>query len=593
MWEIPLTSPCHFSKETAPGGILSEIRPMPNSSSSQPDNTNLEAVPEGDESFDAIFSEYEQSHARNPEGGSRQIEATVVAISADQVFLDIGYKTEGVLPLATFQSGNETVKPGDKFLVSSKGRNEEGYYDLSRFKVEQPKDWSALEQAFAAKATIAGTVTGVVKGGLTVDVGVRAFMPASRSGARDAADLEKLVGQQISCRIIKLEVGEEDVVVDRRVITEEEDRSTKERRYNEIKEGETVRGDVRSLTGYGAFVDIGGVDALLHIGDISWSRVSKPEDVLSVGQQIEARVLKIDSAKQRISIGMKQLLPHPWDGVAARLTAGDRVHGVVTRVTDFGAFVELEPGVEGLIHLSEMSWAKKVRKPSDVLKPGDTVEAVVLGVNMGERRLSLGLKQTLGDPWADAEQKFPAGSAIEGPITSFTKFGAFVQLADGVEGMIHVSEITAEKHIHHPQDVLKVGQVVKAQVLEVDKAKRQLRLSMKQRTSVTVDEYLADHPLGSVVTGRITNVTQGLATVELGEGIQGLYRFSTESSVTVAPAGEARVDLSSLSSMLKARWKGGPNTGPVKPEAMSAGQIRSFRITRADPDAKKLELELA
>jgi small subunit ribosomal protein S1 len=561
---------------------------MPTPGSSQPDNTDLESG----ESFDAIFSEYEQSHARQAEGGGRQIEATVVAVSADSVFLDIGYKTEGVLPLAPFQSANEAVKPGDKFLVAVKGRNEEGYYELSRFKVEQPRDWSALERAFEEKAPIAGTVTGVVKGGLSVDVGVRAFMPASRSGTRDASELEKLVGQQIRCRIIKLDVDDEDVVVDRRVLSEEEERSTKERRYVELKEGETVQGEVRSLTGYGAFVDIGGVDALLHIGDISWSRVNKAEDVLSVGQQIEARVLKIDSEKQRISVGMKQLLPHPWDAVAANLKAGDRVHGAVTRVTDFGAFVEIEPGVEGLIHLSEMSWAKKVRKPSDVLKQGDTVEAVVLGVNMGERRLSLGLKQTLGDPWAEVEQKFPAGSAIEGPVTSFTKFGAFVQLADGVEGMIHVSEISADKHIHHPQDVLRMGQLVKAQVLEVDKTKRQVRLSMKQRTSVTVEEYLADHPAGSVVTGRIVDVAQGVARVELGEGIEGVYRTGAESPAAEAPAAEGKVDLSALSSMLKARWKGGPSNVAAKPEAINAGQIRSFRIARMEPDAKKLELEL-
>ena len=561
---------------------------MPTSSHSQPENTE----PESGESFDAIFSEYEQSHARTSEGG-RQIEGTVVAVSVDSVFVDIGYKTEGVLPLAPFQSANEAVKPGDKFLVAVKGRNLEGYYELSRFKVEQPRDWSSLERAFEDKTPIAGTVTGVVKGGVSVDVGVRAFMPASRSGTRDAAELEKLVGQQIRCRIIKLDVGDEDVVVDRRVLTEEEDRSTRERRYGELKEGETVHGEVRSLTGYGAFVNIGGVDALLHIGDISWSRVNKPEDVLSVGQQIEAKVLKIDPEKQRISVGMKQLLPHPWDAVAATLKAGDRVHGVVTRVTDFGAFVELEPGVEGLIHLSEMSWAKKVRKPSDVLKSGDTVEAVVLGVNMAERRLSLGLKQTLGDPWAEAEQKFPAGSAIEGPVTSFTKFGAFVQLAEGVEGMVHVSEITAEKHIHHPQDVLRVGQMVKAQVLEVDKAKRQLRLSMKQRTSVTVEEYLAEHPVGSVATGRIVEVSQGLARVELGEGIEGSYRISTETPVAAAAAVEGKVDLSSLSSMLKARWKGGPSVAASKPEALSAGQIRSFRIGRMEPDARKIALELA
>jgi small subunit ribosomal protein S1 len=561
-------------------------------SSPQPDNSELEAAPESGESFGEIFSEYEQSHARKGEGGGRQIEGKVIAVSADSVFVDIGYKTEGVLPLAIFQSGNETVKPGDQLLVSVKGRNLEGYYELSRFKVEQPRDWSALEQAFTAKTIIAGTVTGVVKGGVSVDVGVRAFMPASRSGARDAADLERLVGQQIRCRIIKLDVSDEDVVVDRRAVTEEEDRSTKEQRYSELKEGETVHGEVRSLTGYGAFVDIGGVDALLHVGDISWNRVSNPEDVLSVGQQIEARVLKIDSAKQRIGIGMKQLLPHPWDGVAAKLKAGDRVHGTVTRVADFGAFVELEPGVEGLIHLSEMSWAKKVRKPSDVLKTGDTVEAVVLGVNMGERRLSLGLKQTLGDPWAEIERKFPAGSAIEGPVTSFTKFGAFVQLADGVEGMIHVSEISGEKRIHHPQDVLRVGQIVKAQVLEVDKAKRQLRLSMKQRVTVSVDEYIAEHPPGSVVSGRIVEVAQGLARVELGEGIEGTCRTGTERTVAEAPAGEGRVDLSALSSMLKARWTGGPSSVPAKPEGINVGQIRSFRVNPLEPDAKRIDLVL-
>ena len=557
--------------------------------SNNPDNTELE----GSESFDAIFQEYEQTHARQSEAGGRQIESTVIAVSADSVYVDIGYKTEGVLPLAPFLSANEAVKPGDKLLVAVKGRNEEGYYELSRFRVEQPKDWSALEQAFADKTPIAGTVTGLVKGGLTVDVGVRAFLPASRSGARDAGELEKLVGQQIRCRIIKLEAAEEDVVIDRRVLTEEEDRSTKERRYGEIKEGDTVHGEVRSLTGYGAFVNIGGVDALLHIGDISWSRVNKPEDVLSVGQQIEARVLKVDAEKQRISVGMKQLLPHPWDGIAGKLKVGDRVNGVVTRVADFGGFVEIEPGVEGLIHLSEMSWAKKVRKASDVLKPGDTVEAVVLGVNMGERRLSLGLKQTLGDPWAEVEQKFPAGSAIEGPVTSFTKFGAFVQLAEGVEGMVHVSEITAEKHIHHPQDVLRVGQVVKAQVLEVDKAKRQLRLSMKQRTSVTVDEYLAEHPVGSVVTGRILEVAQGLARVELGEGIEGVCATKSASDVAETPAAAGKVDLSSLSSMLQARWKGGVSSGAAKPEAIGAGQIRSFRISKMEPDARKIDLQLA
>ncbi len=481
---------------------------------------------EPDESFDQILSQYEQSHSRKAEDGGKQLEGTVIAVSGDSVFLDIGFKSEGILPLAAFQSAGEAVKPGDKLLVSVKGRDPEGYYQLSRFKVDRPTDWSSLEQAFADKATIVGTVTGVVKGGLSVDVGVRAFLPASRSGARDAAEMEKLVGQEIRCRIIKLDVADEDVVVDRRAVAEDEERSAKQRRYSEIKEGETVSGNVRSLTDYGAFVDLGGVDALLHVSDMAWGRVNKPADVLSLGQQIEVKVLKVDPDKRRISLGMKQLQPHPWDSVAEKYKAGERVRGAVTRVVEFGAFVELEPGIEGLIHVSEMSWAKKLRSASDVVKPGETVEVVILGVNAEDRRISLGLKQALGDPWAEVAQQFAVGSVIEGPVTSLTKFGAFVQLSEGVEGMIHVSDISAEKRINHPQEVLKVGQPVKAQVLAVDKEKRQLRLGMKQMVPSGLDEYIAEHKEGDVVTGRMIEVAGGHARVELGEGIQGTCRIA-------------------------------------------------------------------
>jgi small subunit ribosomal protein S1 len=557
---------------------------MPTRGHSLPDETKLDPV-ETVESFDAIFSEYERTHARQSESSGAQIEGTVIAVTSDAVYLDIGYKTEGVLPLAPFTDANEPVKPGDKLLVAVRGRNAERYYELSRLRVEQPKDWDALTRAFEEKAPIAGTVTGVVKGGLTVDVGVRAFLPASRSGVRDAAELEKLVGQQIRCRIIKLDVDDEDVVVDRRSLVEEEERSNRERRYGQLKEGDTLPGEVRSLADYGAFVNIGGVDALLHVGDISWSRISKPEDVLSVGQQIEVKVLKVDAEKQRISVGMKQLQPHPWDSVTLR--TGDRVRGTVTRVADFGAFVEVEPGVEGLIHLSEMSWVKRVRKASDLLKAGDTVEAAVLGVNLAERRLSLGLKQTLDDPWADVDKKFPVNSAVEGPVTSFTKFGAFVQLAEGVEGMVHISEITEEKRLQHPQDVLRAGQMVKAQVLEVDKAKRQIRLSMKGRTAVTVDEYLADHPIGTQVTGRVLNVDNGVARVELGEGIQGTFRIAQAPQEAARTEGKA--DIASLTSMLQARWKSGPSPAAT-PSTLAAGQIRTFRIKAGTKD---LELELA
>jgi small subunit ribosomal protein S1 len=557
-----------------------------------------------DESFGDMLSQYEKSHSRKREDGGKQLVGTVIVVTGDSVFLDIGFKSEGILPLAVL-GASETVKPGDKLPVSVKGRDPEGYYQLTRAKVSRPKDWSALEKAFADKATIVGTVTGVIKGGLSVDVGVRAFMPASRSGAHDAAEMEKLVEQEILCRIIKLDVTEEDVVVDRRAVVEEEERSVKARRYAEMKEGDTVSGTVRSLTDYGAFVDLGGVDALLHVSDIAWSRVNKAADVLSVGQQIEAKVLKIstDSEKRRISVGMKQLQPHPWDAVAGKYNVGERVRGTVTRVAEFGAFVELEPGIEGLIHVSEMSWGKKMRSASTLVKPGEIVDAVILGVNAAERRMSLGLKQALGDPWAEVAQKFAVGTAIEGPVISLTKFGAFVQLTEGVEGMIHISDMSADKRINHPQEVLKVGQLVKAQVLAVDMEKRQMRLGMKQLVPSGLDEYIAEHKEGDVVSGRIVDVSGDHARVELGEGIQASCDMKAANSSSAKnaqaeaessfPAGSAKPDLSSLGSMLQARWKGATPARGAEPDPVRSGQIRKFRIAKLDPAAKKIELELA
>jgi small subunit ribosomal protein S1 len=553
-------------------------------------------VAESNESFKDILSQYEKTQSRKKEDGGKQIEGTVIAVSAESVFFDIGFKTEGIIPLSVFQGAGETVKPGDKMPVSVKGRDPEGYYELSRQEIAQPRDWSSLERAFADKATIVGTVTGVIKGGFSVDVGVRAFMPASRSGVRDAAEMEKLVGQEIRCRIIKLDATEEDVVVDRRALAEEEERGVKERRYSEIREGETVRGTVRSLTDYGAFIDLGGVDGLLHVGEIAWSRVNKPADVLSVGQQIEARVLKVDAEKRRISLGMKQLLKDPWDSAVDKYKLGERARGTVTRVLEFGAFVEVEPGIEGLIHVSEMSWAKKVRIASDVVKPGETVEVVILGVNQAEHRIALGLKQALGDPWTNIVQSFPVGSVIEGPVTSLTKFGAFVQLAEGIEGMIHVSDISAEKRIEYPQDVLKVGQLVKAQVLALDTAKRLLRLGMRQLVPTSVDEYIAEHKEGDVVRGRMGEVSGGNAKVELGDGIHATCRIAPATQAKgngeAAPSA-TKPDLSSLSSKLKAHWKGGAAAAEVKPEPIRTGQIRKFRIIKLDPAAKKIDLELA
>jgi small subunit ribosomal protein S1 len=549
---------------------------------------------EPSESFGDLLAQFEQSQSRKKtEAGNQQLEGTVIAVKAESVYLNIGFKSEGILPLAAFQGSGETVKPGDKLLVSVKGRDQDGYYELSRFKIAQPTDWSALEQAFANKATIVGTVTGVVKGGLTVDVGVRAFMPASRSGAQDAAEIERLVGREIRCRIIKLDVTDEDIVVDRRVVAEEEARSTKERRYSEIKEGETVRGIIRSFADYGVFVDIGGADGLLHVSDIAWSRVARPEDVLSLGQEIEVKVLKIDSEKHRISLGMKQLQAQPWDSAAEKYKLGQRARGVVTRVLEFGAFVELEPGVEGLIHLSELSWTRKAKKPSDVLKPGETIEAVILGIDVEQRRISLGLRQALGDPWVEVTERFGVGSVIEGSVTSITKFGAFVQIIEGVEGMIHVSEISAEKRINHPQDVLRVGQTVKALLLEMDREKRQIRLSMKQLIPTSLDEYLVEHKAGDVVTGRVVEFSGEVVSVELGEGIRATCRIPVESLTGQQNTAESKTDIVSLTSMLQARWKSGSTSESSKPETVAVGQVRKFEITDLDSSAKQIELKLA
>jgi small subunit ribosomal protein S1 len=565
------------------------------------DNSNPETqpVPESEESFADLLSAFEKSHTHKAAPGARQLEGTVVSLSADQIFLDIGYKTEGVLPRSAFPLNAESVKPGDTISVSVTGRNEEGYYELSRFKVAQPRDWSALEAAFAEKLAIVGTVTEVVKGGLRVDVGVRAFMPASRSGTRDAVEMEKLVGTEITCRITKLDVTDEDVVVDRRVVLEEQARALTQANQSAmqaaLKEGDIVTGTVRTLMPYGAFIDLGGIDGLLHVSDIALSRVTKPEDVLTVGQELQVKILKIDPETKKLSLGLKQLQPEPWTTAPARLLPGQRVTGTVTRLMDFGAFVEIEPGLEGLIHISEMAWNKKVRHPSDILKQGDQVDSVILSVKPEERRIALGLKQTLADPWTEAPRKFPIGSQVEGPVTKLMNFGAFVQIADGIEGLVHVSEISAAKRINHPSDVLRAGQIVQAQVLAVDPEKRQIKLSMKQLVPTSIDEYIAEHKPGDTVSGRVIKHSPTHTTVELGEGIRAVCRTSLAATPASTPAAksEAKTDLSSLSSMLKARWQGNAPAETVKSEPIAEDQIRTFKIAKLDPESKKIEVELA
>ena len=545
----------------------------------------LDEPTEATESFDAIYKEFERTHRRREDDG-KQIRATVVSMTAEAVYLDIGFKTEGVLAVAAL--GGAQVVVGQALSVSVKGRNEEGYYEVTLVKVAVPKDWGALQKAMEEGAVISGVVMGVVKGGFTVDVGVRAFLPASRSGVREASEQEKMVGQEIRCKLIKVDEADEDVVVDRRIVIEAEEKVSKEARFGEVREGETVWGTVRSIMEYGAFVELGGgVDGLLHISDISWSRVAKVGDVLTIGQEVEAKVLKVDPAGKRISLGMKQMLAHPWEGIEGRLKVGDRVKGTVTRAADFGAFVEVEPGVEGMVHVSEMSWAKKVRKASDALTAGEVVEVVVLGIDLAERRMSLGLKQALGDPWAEVAERFPVGSVVEGPVVTFMKFGAFVQVTEGVEGMVHISEIVADRRLNHPQDVLRTGQVVKAKVLEFDREKRQMKLSMKQLIPTGLDEFLEEHAVGDTVTGRLVSVEGREAVVELGEGIR--VGCAVGMAAVEEEKGSGGLDLSALTSMLAAQWKGASTV--KKADVPVAGQMRTFRIVGMDLGTKDVQLE--
>ncbi len=545
-----------------------------------------------DNSFADILSQFEKEHATKR---GETLQGVIVSMDAESVFVGIGRKNDGLLPIASVKDdkGEVLVKVGDKLIVTITGRDQEGNYQLSTMKVERPKDWSALESAFAEKKVIAGVVKESVKGGLRVDIGMTAFMPASRSGARDQAEMDKLVGQEIECRLIKLDKEKDDIVVDRRSVLEEQRMRAKSDAFDAIQEGAILTGTIRSVTDFGAFVDLGGLDGLLHVTDLAWNRVAKPSDVLKVGDTIEVKVLKVNAATRKISLGRKQLLPDPWSLVADKYTVGERLKGTVTRLTDFGAFVELEPGIEGLIHVSEMSWTKKVRKPSDILKPGELVEAVILGVNPGERRISLGLKQALGDPWEDAKEKYVKDAIFDVPVTSLQPFGVFVDLGNDLEGMIHIGDISREKRLNHPSEVLKVGQVVRAQVLGLDEDRRRVRLGMKQLEPIplsSADEYIAEHKVGDMVTGRVVDVSSTRAKVQVDEGVTATCILSGGSAAAAPKAAPA--DLSSMTALLTARWKsgGGAASGP---EPIKAGQIRSFKVTNLDAAAKKIELELA
>ncbi|MDX2267808.1 MAG: S1 RNA-binding domain-containing protein [Bryobacter sp.] len=562
-----------------------------------PAETNLDADQPVDSGFGEILAAFETEAKENDAESSQAglLKGQVLRITPEGVFVDIGRKVEGLLPLdyVPQKNGDVLLQLGQDVEVTVAGRTEDGYYRLSATKVEAPKDWSALEAAFEAKATVAGVVKEVVKGGLRVEVGgERAFMPASRSGARDVAEMAKLVGQTVDCRITKLDKEANDLVVDRRLVLEALAAKRKQEAFSSLAEGQVVRGRVRTLTEFGAFVNLGEVDGLLHVSDMSWTRISKPADLLAEGQEIEVKILKLNPETRKLSLGMKQLQPEPWSQVADKLSVGARISGKVTRLVEFGAFVELFPGVEGLIRTIDLSWDRRVRKPADVLNPGDVVEVQVLDLKLADKKIGLGLKQLVVDPWQAAREKFPLGAIFEGPIVDLQKFGAFVEILPGVEGLIHVSDITREKRIEHPKDVLSVGQVVKAAVSEYENDRRRIRLSIKQLEPTNADHFMAEHQVGELVTGRVSDLKEGKAKVQLAEGVTGNCPLPRAEAAASSGTSGGKADVSALSAMLTARWKEGSTSASEKNE-LRVGQIRQFKIASMDPNSKRIELEIA
>jgi small subunit ribosomal protein S1 len=478
------------------------------------------------ENYEDLLEDY--SHFAPP-AADEVLQGTVLAITGKDVIIDFGYKSEGLVPLDQFQTptGQTTVQVGDVVdVMIDQGEQPEGYVLLSHTRAARLRIWDNLEKAYQEQLVVSGRVLGRVKGGLAVDVGIKAFMPGSQADPRPVHNLDSLIGQDIPVKIIKLNRRRGNVVVSRKTALEEEINVRKTVTLEHLEEGAVVTGVVKNLTDYGAFIDLGGIDGLLHVTDMSHGRITHPSELLHVGQEITVKVLKFDRAKERVSLGIKQLEPDPWETVVERYPVNGRVIGRVVNVTDYGAFVELEPGVEGLIHISEMTWSRRMKHPSKVVKPGDQVEAVILEVHPKDRRISLGLKQLEPNPWTTIDSRYSVGSVVEGRVRNMTDFGAFIEIEEGIDGLVHVSDLSWTKRVKHPSEVLKKGQIVQAVILNIDSALHRLSLGIKQLQPDAWESYFQGHQVGDTVRGRVCRLASFGAFVELAEGVEGLCHFS-------------------------------------------------------------------
>jgi small subunit ribosomal protein S1 len=517
--------------------------------------------------FGALLESFEHEQAAQEAAQAvdgNLVSGTVVKLTDKHVVVDVGLKSEGLIPIeqALDANGQSKLQPGQTVEVVVEREEAEGGFLLNYDKAQRHKIWDTIEAAANEKTPMSGVVVSRVKGGLTVDIGIKAFLPGSQVEIRPVRNLESYVGQTYDFRVIKLNKKRGNVVVSRKELLEEDSASRRHATLEHLEEGSVLNGTVKNLTDYGAFVDLGGIDGLLHVTDMSWGRLTHPRDLVNVGDEIQVKVLKFDRDKQRISLGFKQLTPDPWLDVAERYPLGAHVRGRVLSVTDYGAFVELEQGIEGLVHISEMSWSKRMKHPSKMLKPGDEIETIILNVNPADRRISLGMKQLQENPWDHLSDRYVPGTVVEGRVRNLTDFGAFVEIEDGIDGLVHVSNMSWTHRIKHPSEVVKKGDKIKAVVLGIEPEHRRLSLGIKQLEPDAWDTFIENHRVGDLVHGTVLRMAQFGAFVELAEGVEGLCHISEATD------------------------------GQGIPIKLDAGQEHDFKIIKMNPEEKKIGLSL-
>lgn len=534
--------------------------------------SDIEPALSGDDNFAQLLDNH--SHLAPPADGEL-LQAHIVSITPQGIIVDFGYKLEGFVPIEQFPDsqfrnpdGSWILKNSDPIdvMVDRSGPQQEGYVLLSYNKATKLRIWDTLEEASRNQSVIYGRVTERTKGGLMLDIGVPAFMPGSQIDTRPIHDLDQFIGQDVPVRVVKVNRRRGNVVVSRRMAVEEERKSRKTNILEHISEGDAVSGVIKNLTDYGAFVDLGGIDGLLHVSDMSHGRVNHPSQVIQVGQEVTCKVLKLDREKERISLGIRQLTPDPWLTLSQRLLGGSRIVGRVMSVTDYGAFVEIEPGVEGLIHVSEMTWSRRMKHPSKVVRVGDQVEAVVLEIKEKERRVSLGIKQLEADPWTTVADRYSIGSVVEGRIRKLTDFGAFLEIEEGVDGLVHVSDISWTKHIKHPSEMLKKGQTLQAVILSIDAPNRRLSLGIKQLQPDSWESFFRSHEVEDMVRGRVVRAAAFGVFIELAPGVEALCHKSEIPAM--------------------------PDSGQSSESPLPIGEEYDFKIVKINEAEKKIGLSL-